>query len=509
MTTPAAATMNLTRADVARFDRFRIPAELIEAAQIRRVTDREAHDLGIRFRGDLSGIAFPIDGVTGITGYRVRRDKPEIEDGKPKGKYVLSMDRPALYLTPTTSQWLSDTSVSVVFVEAYTSALSIDALCSRTGREFLVIGTAGCWGWRGRLGKVVDPNGNRVDEKGPLPDLDLIPFEGRDVLIAFDSNVNSNDSVRLARKKFAEELSKHGAKVRLATLPEEHDVNGPDDFLAVYDDEAFLRIVDDAPSFERPEFPFRLGKDGVRRRVDHEEKDTGKTVTEWKWFCSPLDNQAETRDVVGAEWGRLLIVTDRDRRSHEWAMPMSMLAGDGTGYREKLLSIGLIMAPGRWARDSLHQYISTARPEFRARCVPRTGWHSTPIGLVYVLPDKTIGRMAGERVLLQTTASDSHLFNVSGSLDEWQQSVGVYCVGNSRLILAVSTAFASALVELAGEQSGGVHYYGGSRTGKTTAARVGGSVWGGGGINGFLRTWRATSGPRQTDCNLSSFFRAR
>ena len=51
MTTPAAATMNLTRADVARFDRFRIPAELIEAAQIRRVTDREAHDLGIRFRG--------------------------------------------------------------------------------------------------------------------------------------------------------------------------------------------------------------------------------------------------------------------------------------------------------------------------------------------------------------------------------------------------------------------------------------------------------------------------
>jgi uncharacterized protein (DUF927 family) len=32
-----------------------------------------------------------------------------------------------------------------------------------------------------------------------------------------------------------------------------------------------------------------------------------------------------------------------------------------------------------------------------------------------------------------------------------------------------------------------------SQTGKTTVVRAGGSVWGGGSLNGFLRTWRATS----------------
>jgi len=37
-----------------------------------------------------------------------------------------------------------------------------------------------------------------------------------------------------------------------------------------------------------------------------------------------------------------------------------------------------------------------------------------------------------------------------------------------------------------------LHFRGSSRTGKTTALRVGGSVWGGGGVNGYTRTWRAT-----------------
>jgi putative DNA primase/helicase len=494
-TTTATTPNPLRTSDHDRFVRFRIPTELIEAAGITRVTDRQAHDLGIQFRGgDLSGIAFPIKGVTGsVTGYRVRRDKPEIEAGKPKAKYVQSVDRPSLYLTPTTRQWLSDTSVPVIFVEAYTSALAVDALCARTQRQFLAIGTAGCWGWRGRIGKAVDESGNRVNEKGPLPDLDAIPFDNRQTFIAFDSNVNSNKSVRVARRKFAEELSGRGAKVRLVTLLEENGINGPDDFLALYSDEELLRIIDDAPPFEPVESPFRHGPDGVRRKVEREDKDTNETVTDWIWLCSPLAIQAETRDASGEEWGRLLVVTDRDKREHEWAMPMSMLAGDGARYRERLLSLGLVMAPRHWARESLHEFISTARPERRARCVPRTGWHLTPNGRVYVLPDQTFGRTAGERVLLQTTAADTHLFNVSGSLNEWNREIGRPCIGNSRLILAVSTAFAAALVELSGEPSGGIHFYGGSRTGKSTTARVGGSVWGGGGVNGYLRTWRATS----------------
>ena len=91
----------------------------------------------------------------------------------------------------------------------------------------------------------------------------------------------------------------------------------------------------------RPEelthWPFRVVKNGVEKRIDKTDKETGTVTTEWKWFCSRLEIIAETRSVNGEDWGRLLCVTDRDGRAKEWAMPMQMMAGDGTGYRERLL----------------------------------------------------------------------------------------------------------------------------------------------------------------------------
>lgn len=72
-------------------------------------------------------------------------------------------------------------------------------------------------------------------------------------------------------------------------------------------------------------------------------------------------------------------------------MPMAMLAGDGTTYRERLLSLGLIMAPGKFAREALHEYISTARPAFKARCVNRVGWHSG----AFTFPSQTAERQNG------------------------------------------------------------------------------------------------------------------
>lgn len=75
----------------------------------------------------------------------------------------------------------------------------------------------------------------------------------------------------------------------------------------------------------------------------------------------------------------------------------------------------------------------------------------------------------------------------------WQNGVARYASGNSRLVLALSAAFAAPLLYPTSSESGGFHFRGGSSTGKTTALVVGGSVWGGGGVRGFIRTWRATS----------------
>ncbi len=99
----------------------------------------------------------------------------------------------------------------------------------------------------------------------------------------------------------------------------------------------------------------------------------------------------------------------------------------------------------------------------------------------------------GERIILQTNGAVDHALREAGTLEGWQENIGRYAVGNSRLALALSTAFAAPLLYPAGAESGGFHFRGASSTGKSTALVVAGSAWGGGGIRGYVRTWRATS----------------
>jgi uncharacterized protein (DUF927 family) len=205
-------------------------------------------------------------------------------------------------------------------------------------------------------------------------------------------------------------------------------------------------------------------------------------------ICGRLEVIARTRSENGEGWGRLLRWRDSENRLHEWAMPMNLLAGDGTEYRARLLDGGLFLAPGRKTRDLLTVYLQNAQPEASVLCVGHVGWHRD----AFVLPGGTVAPDGAESVLLQSQ-HDEHLLKVVGTFEEWQANVGALCAGNSRLIVAVSCAFAGPLLHLVGGESGGIHFYGASSTGKSTALLVGGSVLGGGGGNGFVQSWRVTA----------------
>ena len=199
---------------------------------------------------------------------------------------------------------------------------------------------------------------------------------------------------------------------------------------------------------------------------------------------------AETRDGEGTSWGVLLGWNDHDGRAHNYALARAMLAGDGAEARRALLDGGLYVAPGRKARDKLNSFLGMVQSPERARATTRIGWHEG----VYVLPDQTIGtHAANETLLLQSTGSVRHAFGQRGSLAEWKDNVARLAVGNSRLVLALSAAFAAALIEPANAESGGIHLRGASSTGKSTALLMAGSVWGGGERGGYVRSWRATA----------------
>jgi putative DNA primase/helicase len=203
-----------------------------------------------------------------------------------------------------------------------------------------------------------------------------------------------------------------------------------------------------------------------------------------QWICSELKVTAQSRDSANGEWGYLLEFADADGNLKRWAMPASMLAGDGTGYRAILLSMGLRIGAGVTAKNQLTVYIQTQKPELRVRCTDRIGWH----GGVYVLPDRTIGE-SDELVMFQAAGGVVSQFRQRGTLTEWRDNVSIPCRGNSRMLFCLSSAFAAPLMHLAHVSSGGFHIWGDSSSGKSTAFKVAGSVFGG---SDYPRSWHAT-----------------
>lgn len=204
-----------------------------------------------------------------------------------------------------------------------------------------------------------------------------------------------------------------------------------------------------------------------------------------QWICAPLHVIAKTRDEKSGEWGRLLEWQDDDRHTHQWAMPLELLESDGSDVRRELARLGLQISPSQSARGLLATYIKVSPIDARARCVDRLGWH----GNTFVTPTGSIGE-AEELVVFQNSHAIELAYVESGTLDEWRDFVAALAAGNTRLIFALSVAFAGALAEIAGEDSGGFHLRGASSSGKSTALKFAASVWGN--PSTYVRLWRGT-----------------
>lgn len=209
----------------------------------------------------------------------------------------------------------------------------------------------------------------------------------------------------------------------------------------------------------------------------------------WVKVCTHLVARALTRDFSGEAWGVLLELQDPDGQTKRCALLREQIAKGPTGFLRILTSMGLSLDPDRHAKSNLQRFLASVNPQARARTVSRIGWHEE----VFVLPERAIypEDTPEEKVIYQGLTSEDK-FQRKGSLHDWQESVGKFCRGNSRLTFAVSTALAAPLLEKAGYEGGGFHFHGGSSIGKTSVLHAAGSVCGGGGVKGFLRSWRGT-----------------
>lgn len=340
-----------------------------------------------------------------------------------------------------------------------------------------VLSACAALGWPGIATLSCDALG-----RSPLPD-------GRPVVILVDQ------SAEMKARAGAQRRHAEGRAVWLARVPNDlrSGERGTDanDVLCERGVDA-LRAMIAAAECYRPDPPAAHLPPGFARRADGAilyERIGEDGDTTWAELCSPLELLAATRDADSRAWGLLIRAKNPDGRWNEFTIPKAWLAGDGLKLREALLSAGARFDSDLERRRYLNRLFASGMPKARALCVERLGWH----GRAFVLPDTVLGDVGGERVVWQPESRAPHAYRTSGTLEGWRNEIAGLAAGNSRLVLALSAAFAAPLVGPLELEGGGFHVRGASSIGKTTLLRIAGSVWGGGGLEGFVRRWRATA----------------
>lgn len=168
------------------------------------------------------GLLIPIRSVRGqIESFQLKPDEPRMgKNGKPI-KYETAANAPQIIDCPPSAERLLGEPNCPLFITE--GAKKVDAAVA--AGMISTIGLQGVFGWRGR-----NENGGST----VLADWEHIALNNRTVVIAFDSDVMTKESVRGALDRLAGFLRSKKARVKFLILPELPDGSkcGLDDFFA-------------------------------------------------------------------------------------------------------------------------------------------------------------------------------------------------------------------------------------------------------------------------------------
>ena len=189
----------------------------------------ELRDLGFPTSQQLvPGLLIPIHGVDGrVALHQLRPDAPRARNGKPVKYETLAGARMCLDVHPRARQGLGDPALPLWITEGIRkadAAVSLGLCC---------IGLLGVFNWRG-----TNANGGAT----ALGDWEAVALRGRQVFIAFDSDVVRKATVTAALRRLKSFLESRGAIVSVVYLPdgEAGAKVGLDDFIASGGKEADL-----------------------------------------------------------------------------------------------------------------------------------------------------------------------------------------------------------------------------------------------------------------------------
>lgn len=224
-------------------------------------------------------------------------------------------------------------------------------------------------------------------------------------------------------------------------------------------------------------------------------------------ICTEVHAVMECRNDNSEDWGTLIEFKDADGVEHRVHVLHSFLMADfsrnvisplsGQGLRFNVSGVETKV------RDAFKLFLQVGcDSERRGLLVSRPGWH----GDQFILGSRTIGPGSDTADEIILAGDKVTPYAEAGTLKGWQDDVAKFASGNSRLIFALSTAFAAPLLKVVGMDGGGFNLRGNSSIGKSSLLRVSASVWGA--PLHFVQRWRATDNGleavalRHNDCLL-------
>jgi putative DNA primase/helicase len=215
-------------------------------------------------------------------------------------------------------------------------------------------------------------------------------------------------------------------------------------------------------------------------------KQKGDTVVS-VFVSSRFEVVGLVRDDKSSGWSRYLRWKDADGEEHKYLASDKMLLTDHDAVCGDLAHGGLKIGKGQQA--VLAKYILGVDTNLRLTLVYSTGWHTINGSTVFALPNEIVGD-AGGRVIYDGEEQKRSEYAAKGTLGEWRQAVSAPAGAHALPTLVISAAFAGPLLQPGTQESGGIHLFGISSTGKTTLLKLAASVWGEGGL---VHSWRATA----------------
>ncbi len=206
-------------------------------------------------------------------------------------------------------------------------------------------------------------------------------------------------------------------------------------------------------------------------------------------ICSPIKVIAQSCDIDGNNWGRVIEIQDTNKKWHKTEISIENLIANERNTLAVFAYYGARVVAGKGVKEKLINYIQDSSPTKKIIISKKTGWIQN--SNTFLTQNRVIGQNKESYIFRGDTTQTADHIDTKGTVQEWNNTIVKISEHSSRLLFSIGLALAAPLATKLEKQGFNVHFFGISSTGKSTLGKVASSVFGHG--TRFMNSWKTTT----------------